>query len=346
MWIYAGTPPPKSIVIPHAPYVRLPNGNFSSAMMCENSDKDAGNSPSSSESRRTLCRDVARHLKNCGINFVRGWFQWNFFQKEILRNSEQVFDFPLDDFVQAMNDEGIKIIAALGNGYYRFLPEHIDVDDSREYVTRLTEASREIVRHYSGKIYMWQLENEPNWWLEHYWIGWRKGLIWFKRDLSATILSELQRVVREEDGNTLTMVNLEADTAKVFFRTFSKYCDILGLDYYPNYIRSDPIDASGIRSIAREVRRMVGNSVVISETGYPSGPRLLGFSETKQAGYVDAVTRESYASDDIQGLGMWRLSDTYWHSFPLQENSFGLLARTGSPKKAWHEYVDQISLLK
>ncbi len=201
------------------------------------------------------------------------------------------------------------------------------------------------MRHYSRKIYTWQLENEPNWWLVHFSADWRRGGVWFEKKIDEMILSELQRVVKEEDGETQTMINLEADTSRVFFKTYAKYCDLLGLDFYPNYMRADPIDASEVSRIAREARKATGNKVMVAETGYPSGPRFFGFSDAKQAQYVSAVSSDTYSTDDVIGLGMWRLSDTYWYSFPFQENNFGLLTRTGLPKKAWFEYVNQIKQL-
>ena len=348
MWAYAGASAPKSIIIPHIPEVGLANGSFSTPQISIGPKTPESGSPCIShfgedqEPRKLLSKRIAEQLKNSGVDFVRGWFQWNLFQKEILKTGEQEYMFPLDDFVLAMNEHGIKVVAVIGNGYYRFLPNRLNINDPIEYVSRLAEASRKIVRHYSGKIHLWQLENEPNWWMEHFWIGWRRGLIWFKKNIGETILSQLSTIVKEEDGKAQTMVNLESDTAKVFYDSYSKYCDLLGLDYYPNYIKSNPVDASGIRRIARDARKSTGNKVLISETGYSSGPWFFGFNQEKQAGYVASATKEASCSDDILGLGIWRLSDTYWRSFPFQENSFGLLARSGSPKQAWFEYVSQI----
>jgi hypothetical protein len=355
MWIYAGAAPPKSIVIPHLPNVELPQGPFSPRMVPPESlatsqystlSNTLSNQPdNNSEERKTLCKSVAKQLKSCGIDFVRGWFQWNLFQKKIAKGEKQDYEFPLDDFVQIFNEEGIKIIAVLGNGYYRFLPKRLNIDNPVQYMARLMESSREIVRHYSRKICMWQLENEPNWWLQHFSADWRRGGVWFERKIDEMILSGLQRIVKEEDGETQTMINLEVDTAKVFFKTYAKYCDLLGLDFYPNYLWADPMGSPEVSRIAREARIATGNKVMVAETGYPSGPFFFGFNDAKQARYVSVVSNEAYSTEDVIGLGMWRLSDTYWYSFPYQENNFGLLTRTGLPKKAWLEYVNQIRQL-
>lgn len=241
-----------------------------------------------------------------------------------------------------MNGAGIKIIAVLANGYYRFLPRGINLDSPRDYLVRLSDASREIVRHYRGKIEMWQLENEPNWWLEHFSTDWRRGGVWLEKNIAETILSELQKIVKEEDPGARTMINLEADTAHIYFKLYSKYCDTLGLDFYPNYMRSEPIDVSEISRICRKAKATIGSEVLVAETGYPSGPKLFGYGEARQSEYVRAVCEEAYASDSILGLGMWRLSDAYWLSFPFQENHFGLLNMQGVPKQGWFDYVDEI----
>ncbi|HZW57426.1 MAG TPA: hypothetical protein VFF30_14150 [Nitrososphaerales archaeon] len=347
MWMYAGFAPPKSIIIPHFLNVELPEGPFTLRAAPKQSDHVAAlTTPSEANDQEygteMLCKSLASQLKRCGINFVRGWFQWNLFQPRILRRKQQEYSFPLDPFVRELNNAGIRIAAVLGNGYFRFLPKGINIDRPADYVARLAEASREIVRHYRGKIDMWQLENEPNWWLEHLSTDWRRGGIWLEKDIAETILAELQRIVKEEDPKTETMINLEADTAHIFFKHYSKYCDVLGLDFYPNYLRSEPINVSEVSRIARKAKELVGTEILVAETGYPSGPRLFGYSEAKQVEYVKSVCEEAYSSDGVSGLGMWRLSDTYWLSFPFQENHFGLLNRQGSPKQAWFEYVKQI----
>jgi hypothetical protein len=394
MWVYAGLPPPKSIIIPHLLLVRLPSGPYAprgtrqkkaesgtrpsiriapllesdSPSLLASPEGPSGVGPSTDLSelrflpnrrsigarrdgetvvrntrqRRILCRNLALQFKRSGIDFVRAWFQWNFFEREILPGRMQEYRFPLDEFVSQMNKAGVKIAAVLGNGYYRFLPARLDIDKSSEYAKRLVDASREIVRHYRGKVDLWQLENEPNWWLEHFSSDWRRGGVWFDKGISDTILSSLSAVVREEDPATPTMINLEADTARTFFSQYSKYCDILGLDFYPNYTHAGPINVSEVGKLAGEAKRATGLPLMVAETGYPSGPALFGYSEEKQAEYVRAVSKECSSLEMIGALGIWRFSDTYWYSFPFQENSFGLLRRNGAPKIAWGAYCAAI----
>ncbi|MHB8567214.1 MAG: glycoside hydrolase 5 family protein [Nitrososphaerales archaeon] len=348
-WTFAGLAPPKSIIIPHLISVGLPEGPYNIRMYPETRRNIREgiqiDALPSGEMRKIMCKNLAMELKASGIHFVRAWFQWNLFQPKIYSGHDQVFQFPLDDFVSILNDAGIEILAVIGNGYFRFLPNGINLNGPSDYLFRLGEASRQIVRHYCGKIGMWQIENEPNWWLEHFASDWRRGGIWFERGIADSILSLLKKVVNEEDPGTPIMINLEADTARSSSMAFEKYCDVLGLDFYPNYSHSSPINVSEIR-VATEAKKIIGKPVMIAETGYPSGPKFLGYSERNQTKYVRAVCEEAYSCDEITGLGMWRLSDTYWISFPFQENQFGLLNMQGYPKPAWFEYQEQMKRLR
>ena len=358
IWTYAGILPPKSIIIPHLLSVRLPQGpfsmNFGRKRRPSKLDRELStvsffelSGSNKKEFMRLFSKNLAVELKRDKIGFVRCWFQWNLFQPEIFhKRHEQKYQFPLDEFVNTLNREGIGIIAVLGNGYYRFLPKRLDIENPSTYSVRLGEASRKIVKHYSGKISMWQLENEPNWWLEHFASDWRRGGIWFEPNFQERVLSELHRIVLEEDPETPTMINLEADSARAFYKSYTKYCDVLGLDFYPNYTHSSPIDVTEVRRKVSDAKELSNKPVMIAETGYPSGPSLFGYSQEKQASYVKLICEEAYSNEAITGLGMWRLSDPYWLSFPFQENSFGLIDRQGVPKLAWHEYQDQIKSRK
>lgn len=352
MWTYAGCFPPKSIIIPHLPPVRLPQGPSSQNFGLEKTTYDGRVKKVHSstvaffglshyqkqELPRVLSRNLARALKRGKIDFVRGWFQWNLFQPEIQKVGNKEFQFPLDYFVETMNARGINIVAVLGCGYYRFLPKGLDIDDPRVYVAWLKYASRKIVRHYRGKISMWQLENEPNWWLEHFATDWRRGGVWFLKGIQETILQELHQIVKEEDPGAQTIINLESEALGKSSIEFAKYCDVLGVDYYPNYIHATPIVAPSF-SKALDLSKTTGKPLMISETGYPSGPSLFGFSEEKQAHYVELICDAAHSTNFISALGVWRLTDPYWFSFPFQENEFGLIDRRGNPKKAWSSFL-------
>ncbi len=240
-----------------------------------------------------------------------------------------------------MSEEGIEIVAVIGNGYTRFLPERVNLDNPNDYIQRLRSASTAIVRRYKDEIKTWQIENEPNWWLEHYATHWRSGGVWLEPGIQEDVLGTLHDVVRQEDPSATIVVNLEADNRKTDWKFYAKYCDVLGLDFYPNYVHPEPVDASEVK-FASQVKRESGLPVFVAETGYPSGPSMFGYSEQKQCDYVKSACESSYTCDDICALSIWRYSDSYWRSFPEQENYFGLLTKEGDPKPAWLEYHNQI----
>ena len=365
MWRYAGLSPPKSVAIPYLLSTASQSGKFDLP-----AQKTANGVDSNNLDTAHLAEILATFLKRQGVDFVRCWFPWNFFERNVMhrQSARQIqssasldesppsgYRFPLDNFVSKMNEHGIGIIGVLGNGYNRFLPEGIETNNIDEFLKRLVYSSTHIVRHYKDKVKLWQIENEPNWWRAHHTIQWRKGRIWLETNSQEAILSALHNVVRTECPDGRIMINLEADskrfrfaslfprlTAPMDWRLYSKYCDILGLDLYPNYYRSNPIDASLLGRTATEAKKKTGLPIFIIETGYPTGPHALGYSEANQAKYIRSACEEAFSCDAITGLGWFRFSDSYWRSFPFPENHFGLLTKEGAPKLGWNGYLNEI----
>jgi hypothetical protein len=347
MWLYAGVQPPKSIIIPYLFSIRLPRGPIRVAPDSTPIEaiKSAtrtviGKEVNEPGDRAQFSKDLAGELKTRGVQFVRCWFQWNFFEPKIA-DSNPNYQFPLDDFVSTLTSSGIEIVAVIGNGYSRFLPLGINMRDVDGYLKKLDSSCRAIVRHYKESINTWQIENEPNWWSEHYATHWRSRGVWLEPTIHDSVLGTLHDLVREEDPSAKIVVNLEADHKKTNWMYYVKFADILGLDFYPNYARSSPVDGSEVK-FSSEVKKQTGLSVFVAETGYPSGPSIFGYSPGKQVEYIKSAAEECFSCDDIFALSPWRYSDSYWRSFPDQENHFGLFERDGTPKPAWEEYCNQI----
>ncbi len=345
MWLYAGSDPPKSYIIPYLLSVRLPRGPVRSFPDVDprtvEAEVPSDSTDSGNKDRKLLCKELALELKSRKIDFVRCWFQWNFFEPTLLGQNEEEYQFPLDDFVLAMTEENIQILGVLANGYSRFLPSGLNTQNANEYVSRMQKMASAVLAHYKDHVTAWQIENEPNWWEEHYATHWRSGGIWLEPATQELILSALHNAVSTEVPDATIIINLEADNRRTDWKFYAKYCDVLGLDFYPNYFRSSPVDPSEVK-FASDVKKITGLTTFIAETGYPSGPELWGYNRIKQAEYVRAVCTESFACEDLSALALWRYSDSYWRSFPFQENYFGLLTKEGLPKPAWLEYHEQI----
>ena len=151
--------------------------------------------------------------------------------------------------------------------------------------------------------------------------------------------------MHEEDPNALTIINLEADAKTLDPGLYLRFCEILGLDFYPNYKAAHPINTSVLK-LADQVAKTLRKPVLVSETGYPSGPSILGYSPDRQAEYVRGASKEAYCLDGVTGIGIWRYLDTSWRSFPPQENHFGLFDNKGNAKPAWSAFSEVIRELK
>ncbi len=299
----------------------------------------------SGSSSCTLCEraifGLAEELADAKIGFVRCWFPWRFFEPR-LRSEEEIasddgsgIDYPMDSFVNILTDHGVNVIPVVACGYQRMLPNGLEIDSDRDgYVKHASLHAKLLVRRYRRKIRFWQIENEPNWWAMHVVGGWRKGFAWLDfHTFRIQLLKALNDAVHSEDPRAQTIISLEADW-KINASSYTPLCDLIGLDFYPNYKFSSPIDTS-IFTKAKEVAKTTGKPVIISETGYPSGPRLLGYSAARQCEYISKACSQAFETEALNAIGLWRYSDTAWRSFPFQENHFGLTDAFGNPKPAW-----------
>ena len=346
MWRYAGLPDPPSVVIPYLLSKRTYNGRFSlpagDGKIDDRKPRDFTGSliqDGNKHDTKRLARMVAAFLKRSKIDYVRCWFPWNFFQPRV----GDGYKFPLDDFVNEMDDAGIGIIAVVGDGYGRFIPKNASTSNLKAYLGQLTDSSTEIVRHYGGKISAWQIENEVNGWTGHTIANWRSGWIWLDEKNKEPVLKALSGAVREESPKSKIVINLGYIGSRRKWKMYAKYCDIIGVDPYPSYYAPNDTSASGMGKLADVAAEETGLPVYIVETGYPAGPHIFGFDEQKQAKYVASACIHALESDKIHGLGMYRFSDSYWKSFPPMENAFGLLTVQGKPKPAWYQYAKSIS---
>ncbi len=349
-WRYAGFAEPKSIIIPHVLSLSLPEGRKLDELD-EAELKSHGERDPRSESGRAVVA-LADILQDIKVDFVRCWFPWRFFEPKpvekgqldsLLETSYQ--SWPMDNLVNTLYERGIGVVPVVACGYRWMLPGGLTPDrDALTYVRRAVVHARLLVRRYRDKVKFWQIENEPDWWAEHEAGGWRSGASWLDpHGFRDGLLRDLNEAVHEEDHTAMTIINLEADTAKVDPAEFASNCDILGLDFYPNYKSAAPIDLSVFRRV--ETYRKTGKPVIISETGYPSGPSLLDYSPGKQAEYVEGACREAH-SLDCGAVGIWRYIDTSYHSFPEQENHFGLIDSRGRAKPGLKAFAEVIQSLR
>jgi len=351
-WRYAGVKQPKSIIFPHLLSIGLPEGRILDKLEEMEILTHGGTEPREAVKRASLA--LADNLSTANVDFVRCWFSWRFFEPlatpsaSVDRLADMGYEeYPMDDFVNTLTGQGIDIVPVLACGYQRMLPDRLSVDaDPTMYLRRASAHTGLVVRRYKDRVKHWQIENEPNWWEMHEAAGWRRGASWlesgsFRNDL----LGVLNEAVHREDPDAVTIINLEADRPVTRAEDYAKYCDVIGLDFYPNYKNAEPISVAAFERAA-EYAKECGRPVFIAETGYPSGPALLGYSKQKQAEFVELAVRKAFTQEEVNALGLWRYIDTAWRSFPEQENHFGLIDERGGPKDAWFRFAQVLKELK
>jgi hypothetical protein len=351
-WRYSGMNPPRSIIIPHLLSIGLPEGKI----LDEADDREIRErgevEPRTAAGRAIV--SLSNYLGDSKIDFVRCWFPWKYFEPFPVSEpkldqllEESYSRWPLDDLVNTLTDHGVGIVPVIGCGYHRMLPQGLEPDrDKTLYLERVSIHARLLVRRYKDRVKCWQIENEPNWWTAHEAGGWRSGSSWIRDPIFRhQLLHRLNGAVHMEDSSAMTIINLEADAKILDPGAYSSSCDIFGLDFYPNYRSAHPINTKVLK-LADDVAKALGKPVLISETGYPSGPSFLGYSPERQAEYIASACRDAHELDGVTGIGIWRYIDTSWRSFPPQENHFGLFDNKGSPKPAWAALSKVIGELK
>lgn len=351
-WRYTSVQEPKSIIFPHLLSLSLREGGTFERR--EEATIAARQQPIPQDEADRASLSLADSLKSIGVDFVRCWFPWKFFEPKAvpLESLDKLLEgsypsWPTDGLVKTLNAQGISIVPVLACGYQRMLPQGLNPDAGREeYIRRAYVHARQVVRHYKDTVRSWQIENEPNWWRMHEAGGWRSGAGWLEGgEFRDSLLKALNSAVHEEDTNATTMINLEADEEISNIKEYSALCDVMGLDFYPNYKVSEPVEPNIIKRADRAAAE-AGKPVMVAETGYPSGPELLGYSKGKQAEYVGGALKEAFSQNHVTGIGIWRYLDSSWRSFPPQENHFGLIDEKEGPKDAWYRYGQTLKELK
>lgn len=233
----------------------------------------------------------------------------------------------VDAQLRPMAEAGIDLFAVLGEGWIGTYAS-IDGEDATPdrlgadtYLAYIYLYSRAVVERYDGDGYKdadgivikhWQIENELNQAMFTTLYGWREptgleGLtsLWADWDFLTSLLYTLNRAVHESDPSAVTTQNLHTDIPPEYNRLFRtpgwpdaayqwrNYMDVMGFDAYPNYYYADPIQSDTVGDRVDLLHRISGKPVIIMETGYPSGPPELGYSEEKQAQYLEAAVHSA-----------------------------------------------------
>lgn len=260
---------------------------------------------------------------------------------ELIEKYIQGSNFSLwDELIDALHEKGLDLLSAVSHGYtgslpcfkvdscpfkleanlsddpdelpQRYLPDVVGRD---HYIGWAYLNTRAIVRRYRDKIRIWQLENEVNVTCETILFGWRHGSLWCDKDFVIELVGVIREAVLEEDPEASLTINFHTDlpvhmelSGNWFdghfeddVKRFWDFVDIVGLDFYPNYMAVSPLgggvelaepslafEFEGRYRKVREVMEDIGRTkpIMIIETGYPSAPTKYGFSEERQAQFL------------------------------------------------------------
>lgn len=244
----------------------------------------------------------------------------------------------LDGLVDAFTRKGIKLILVAGCGYQKEAPLYRKADGSMEsispdrlgrdlYLAAVKWLAGAAVRRYGGRVEFWQVENEINIASFVARFGWRiKEDSWADKAYCKRLISALAAIVHSEGvklkKNLKTTHNF-ATTTPLYTRNIPMDLaafsapgdlDIIGLDFYGNYLLGwpDSADAS-VRQLKETVRAAGGKPVWILETGYPGGPSQRGFSEKHQTEYFKGFINGAYdAGADLVLVFGWFWNPGGW----------------------------------
>lgn len=248
----------------------------------------------------------------------------------------------------------------------RYLPDTVGHE---HYLGWAYLNSRALAKVYKGLVDMWILENEVNVTCETLAFGWRHGPSWCSREFIKELIQVIHKGIKEEDNEVLTTINLHTDFMyhidlvqkgkwieggiEVDLEDFIDYIDVIGFDFYPNYLAvalgqtaASPEKAKIVSERIKTIKDFLSSKnrekpILILETGYPSAPTELGFSEDNQSEYISNIFAE--AKDKIHGILLFRLDSTeieeeFRPPYQRIESYWGLYRANGEKKKAFYTY--------
>lgn len=268
----------------------------------------------------------------------------------------------MDQTLQALQAQGVQIFPVVGLGWIGCLPTYQgqtatpDALGADTYLAYMYVYVKALVERYDGDgdrdapgitIKTWQIENELNQAMLTTLYGWREptgvegmSSMWADWDFLTELLRTLNRAVHEADPTAITVQNLHTDIPEEYNHLFrlpgweeaavlwKDHMDWIGFDAYPNYYYSDPIHGAVIGERVTLLKDLTNKPVIAMEVGYPSGPTELGYSQEKQAQFLEEAFHSALAAG-ARGYFHFKLASTETHSVVLTEEDKSNLALVG-----------------
>lgn len=184
---------------------------------------------------------------------------------------------------------------------------------------------KELVRRYRGKVFGWEIWNEPN---IHFWAGPKEE--YFK------LADRAYAAVREMDGDVPVIALSAASTpttvdfARDFFASGARFSDVSIHTYCDGFKERDFL---GQLKVVSELGR--GCRLWVSEMGWTTGGKALARAdEHAQAAYLVRVYL-SVAGSPHAGVMNWYDFVDDGFNYGYSEENFGVLRRDQTPKPAY-----------
>lgn len=269
-----------------------------------------------------------------------------------------------DTLLATMRDAGISPFAIIGHGYGSNHPmidgrrASPDVLGRENYLGHIYLYARAVVERYDGDgvldapgglvVKHWQMENEFNQaFLTALW-GWREphgldafGCAWGDWDFLTLLLATLHHAIKVEDPEAVTTVNFHTDihpnlnhllllpSWQEAISLWRDYMEVIGIDSYPNYYRSDPVRGEILADkVAAAVELGRGRPVIVMECGYPNGPAERGYDEERQALFIREAFDAARAAG-ASGYFQFGVKSTGTHSVEITDEDLENLENLG-----------------
>ena len=229
---------------------------------------------------RTNTREEYIFLDTLGAKWILRTFYWRAIEKE-----KGNFDFSVyDEYVDAAKREGKKIIAVLGYETPWLFPK----EKQRRYISPenmplFLRYIEETVRHFKGRIDVWQIWNEPN---LFFWKGPDKDF--FELTIQAA------QIIRKTDPDAYILGGVFWRTPEQFIKKMYEsgaMKDLDALSFHP--YAANPSGTMKLYDNLLKIFAEIGYSgpLWITETGYPTG-----------GWYLSRVSLEKYPSYIVKTL--------------------------------------------
>ena len=272
--------------------------------------------------------NVAQMLKVLGVKFVRDEFNWHKAEKV---KGKFILDPRIFEYIDKLNGLNIRALMILCYSNPNYTKNNIVGPNNAELRKAFSDYVAFMVTSLKGKVYAWEIWNEPDWGT------WKPAPN--SRDY-ALLVKHVAPIIRKIDPQALIVAGALAGADRKFLKGLQEEnaladVDVISFHWYtypapPEQGWGDH-EVNLIRSFIKEIKSL-GKRAWISEMGYPTSTDKYGVSEAQQAEYLKKQL-ELAANMGAEVCFIYNLIDNGTDA-GNKEHRFGLFRGDGAPKPA------------